>query len=385
MKHFDVAVVGRGIAGLCLARELLQTTQKSIALIGPEQAMSGSGTIVAQGISAVRGLVLAKDSLFAAKLAGHHHLRTWLPKISGEAGLEVPFHDGGIGEMATSLSEFQVGMDRAYHRRFLGVFGPIAGNFSGSGLKAFGVLHREDFWFDPQEALRALELVLRLGSSRLVGLSRQVLSVSLQGTEGVRLTLDEGEVITAGQVVLAAGANTPNLLQNNSEFLAAGWRKIEGETFLASKVEAAVPEFIASDAASKGLSQPVASFVRGAFSLSQKQNGDLIAGSTTQKNAAGTAKNPLEAMAYEISMMVGKQAEFDLQWKPRWGVRLRTKDRAPICGVVPRSGNRLWLFSAFYKNGLQLAPLLARNLAQAIATNDESSIPYDLSPSRFGR
>jgi glycine/D-amino acid oxidase-like deaminating enzyme len=384
VKHFDVAIIGRGIAGLSLARELLQNTTKSIALIGPEKALDGSGTIVAQGISTIRGLVLAKDDLFAAKLAGHRHLSSWLKSVSQESGLDIPFHGGGVGEVATTLESFREGMDRAYHRRFQGVFGPVAGHFSGSAHRAYGALHQGDFWFDPEDAMKALEAALRKAGPRFTAISKIVLSVCLPGSDRVQITTDDGESLAASQVVFAAGANTPTLLEGPFELRRAGWRRVEGETFITPKMAAAPLPLFLPDTGGHHSAQPVSSFVRGAFSLSRRKNGSLIVGSTTYKKGSNSKKNPVESMLYEASMVMGKSASEHLVWTPQWGVRLRASDRAPVCGVISGSSNRLWVFSGFYKNGLQLAPFLAQPLAQAIAMDDESPIFSYLRPSRFG-
>ena len=89
-------------------------------------------------------------------------------------------------------------------------------------------------------------------------------------------------------------------------------------------------------------------------------------------------------MAYEIEMMAGHQATDPAAWQSRFGLRLRTKDRAPVCGRLSGFADRIWVFSGFYKNGLQLAPLMAADLAQAIASNDETVISKQCIASRFG-
>lgn len=384
MKKIDVAIIGRGIAGLSLARELLQKTTKSIAVIGPEKTLVGSGTAVAQGISTIRGLVLANDAVFAAKLAGHRHLLPWLKAVSRESGLEIDFHGGGVGEVSTTLEAFREGMDRAYHRRFQGVFGPVAGHFSGSAHRAYGVLHQGDFWFDPEEALKALEAALLKAGARFSTISKIVSSVGLQGSGQVQIITDDGESMTASQVVFAAGANTPTLLEGPFELRGAGWRRVEGETFISPKVAAAPLPLFLPDRGGNHPDQPMSSFVRGAFSLSRRKNGSLIIGSTTYKKGSISKKNPVESMMYEASSMMGMPNPDPAAWTPQWGIRLRAGDRAPVCGAISGSLNRLWVFSGFYKNGLQLAPFLAQPLAQAIAINDESPIFSYLRPSRFG-
>jgi glycine/D-amino acid oxidase-like deaminating enzyme len=40
VKDFDLAIVGRGIAGLALAREILIRTKLTVAIIGPDTPVS---------------------------------------------------------------------------------------------------------------------------------------------------------------------------------------------------------------------------------------------------------------------------------------------------------------------------------------------------------
>jgi len=327
---------------------------------------------------------LAKDEIFAAKLAGHRHLSSWLKSVSRESGAEISVHDGGVGEVAPTIAAFREGMDRAYHRRFQGVFGPVAGHFSGPGSRAYGVLHQGDFWFDPEEAMKALEAALLKAGHRFSAISKIVSSVELQGSDKVRVMTDDGESMMASQVVYAAGANTPTLLEGPFELRGAGWRRVEGETFISPKVAAAPLPLFLPDSGGNHPDQPVWSFVRGAFSLSRRKNGSLIVGSSTYKKGSISKKNPVESMMYEASSMMGMPNPDPAAWTPQWGIRLRAGDRAPVCGAISGSLNRLWVFSGFYKNGLQLAPFLAQPLAQAIALNDETPIFSYLRPSRFG-
>ena len=408
-----MAVVGRGIAGLSLARELLFQTKKSIVLIGPEKALPGSATIVAQGVSAVKGLVLGKEPLFVAKLAGHRFLKKWLAEVSRESGLGVSFDGAGVGEISTTMEDLQWNMTRAYHRRFQGIFGAVSGTFSGSeswpgsasskrpfGADPYrghhqGVLHPEDFWFDPEEALCALENLLSKAPHQVTSVFRTAAALSLEDSGLVQIRFDGEEVVNARHVVLAAGHQTPNLLagilgsSQGSDFgplKTAGWSEVGGETLTFPALKSGPLAF--SAASFRGTSLGVSSFVRRTHSLTRKKNGCLIAGSTAQKTLekpfAKKPVSPVESMAYEIEMMAGHQATDPAAWQSRFGLRLRTKDRAPVCGRLSGFADRIWVFSGFYKNGLQLAPLMAADLAQAIASNDETVISKQCIASRFG-
>ncbi len=385
MKEFDVAVVGRGIGGLSVAREILRQTTLRIAVIGPDSPVYGSATLAAQGVSAIKGLVVARDPLFAAKLAGHRMLGDWIDAISRESGCLVSQDRQGVAEITRDLADYQGRIGRAYQGRFQGVFGPIEGTFRAarSGQSTFGVLYPEDLWFDPAGAINALEVMLRKASARVEFLPKTVLSVEevVRGNRvvaSIRLAGDKS--LEASRAILATGFATPQLLPPGS--LQAGWREVGGETFESCVIPSNPLHFEAS-----GDGEPVrevSSFVRGTFSATRLVDGRIVAGSTTSQAAEKTIFSPVESMSYEIGLLTGSKKIDATAFQSRWGQRLRTKDRSPVCGKVPGSGSCLWVFSAFYKNGLQLAPSLAGPMAQAVATNDESSIPLQFRPRRFG-
>lgn len=389
VKDFDLAIVGRGIAGLALAREILIRTKLTVAIIGPDTPVSGSATVVAQGVSAIKGLVIAKEPLFAAKLAGHRMLPDWIGGVSRASGRPIASDSQGVGEITKDIPDFQARMGRSYQGRFQGIFGPLRGTFASplTGAKAFGVLHPEDLWFDPVEALMSLESLLLKAEGRIEFLPRRVLA--LGDARDQTLLLDGDERIKAARVVIAAGFASPDLLPSGS--LPAGWRLVGGETFISpSFISPSLPsrpaQFVCDDAGEPG--RLVSSFVRGTFSVSRLPDGRVVAGSTTGKAPGEFRDSPLNSMSYELSLLAPAASQdtslAPQGWTSRWGLRLRSKDRSPVCGALPGFENRIWVFSGFYKNGLQLAPLLATCLTQAMATNDENHIPSEFRASRFG-
>jgi|GEM_PF-1867114 len=385
VKEFDVAVVGRGIAGLSAAREILRETRLRIAVIGPDIPVHGSATIAAQGVSAIKGLVVAREPLFAAKLAGHRMLGDWIDSISRESESPVNIDRQGVAEIARDLPDYQKRIGRAYQGRFQGVFGPVEGSFRTRFLAepAFGILYPEDLWFDPAGAINSLEALLRKASSRVEFLPKAVVSIEA-GTPGdgmvANIRLEGDGRVKAGRVILAAGFATPGLLPSGTTHV--GWRLVGGETFESPVLPSKKVHF----AASGGIEpeREVSSFVCGTFSVTRLADGRIVAGSTTGESPGEYKVSPVDSMRYEIAMMAGSPGVESAAFRSRWGLRLRSKDRSPVCGMVPGFGGRLWVFSAFYKNGLQLAPFLAKALVQAIGINDEIAIPLHFRASRFG-
>lgn len=385
MKPVDVAIIGRGIAGLAVCRELLRRGQKSIAVIGPDQPVSGSATIAAQGVCATKGLVLPQDPLFAAKLASHRQLPGWIQSLANDSGLAVSFSKGGVGEVFTDLGSYQSQLDRAYHKRFTGVFGPEFGVWSHDDSLAFGLRHPEDFWFDPLEALNALDRVVQSSPHRVRLVPELVTALEMDAEGSVNIWSAGVKILTAAKVVIAAGFESPRLMGGIDIKHRFNWSFSEGETFVSHGCAISGFCFKAPNKVAKDFK--TATFVHGTKSITVDDSGRAVLGSTARPCNSTVSTNPGDTGIFEQHLLkmafpVLKLSE-NLLWRPRWGVRLRVRDRRPLVGSVSATASRLWLFTGFYKNGLQLAPFLAPNLAEAIESNDDSSIPREFSIKRF--
>jgi glycine/D-amino acid oxidase-like deaminating enzyme len=375
----DVVIVGAGIAGLSLAFELTRRSSIRVAVIAPSEHVAGSATPVAQGISAIKGLLLAREPLFHAKLSAHRFLPAWLAEVSASAGLSIAQNHCGVGELCPDLPAYQGVAGRIFQRRFHGAFGVLAGTFGEAKIN--GLLYPGDFWFDPRGLLDALEEALcRTRGEQVTRIRARV--VSLSSGEPTQAKLDDGSSIFARHVVLANGWQAPQLLASAPASVRLltipGWKEVPGQT-----IEWAPPSgrtFVAP------YFQPgerlVSSFVRGTKSVTLTPAGNIFAGSWE-----GDEQDFLPGVAQEASLFLPAA---DLQNSSvgasvtRSGIRLRCKDRAPVCGPVSPDGRKgIWLFTGFYKNGLQLAPWLAGRVADALLAGNPDGIPVSFSTCRF--
>lgn len=381
----DVAIVGAGIAGLSLAFELARRSTLRITVIAPAQHLSGTATPAAQGISAIKGLLVARDHLFHAKLSAHRFLRTWLPEVSAAAGLPIPQNHDGVGELCPDLASYQRVAGRVFQRRFQGAFGVMAGKFGEAGIH--GLLYPGDFWFDPGGLLDALEIgIHHTGGTRTRRIHASVVSIS--AGDAACLRLDDGSSLTARQVVLANGWQAPALLGHLSGAASwvsrPAWKKVPGKTIEWKSSQPLISPVFAP------ASRPVSSFVRGTRSITLTPAGSLVAGplNNEEDGALGEQESDLlSSIALEAALFLPLPGE-DLSALQlavsRWGIRLRCRDRAPVCGPLDHSSGRgVWLFTGFYKNGLQLAPWLAPRLADALAARAMDAIPPAFSTGRL--
>ena len=117
--------------------------------------------------------------------------------------------------------------------------------------------------------------------------------------------------------------------------------------------------------------------------LVPRVDGRILIGATVED--AGFDKNLTEdgikyllETAYEISPHLASLEIFD-KWA---GLRPFTADGLPILGAFPEIEN-LYIATAHYRNGILLAPLTAKILAEKIVENSGSKYLETFSPKRF--
>ncbi len=369
MRH--VAIIGRGIAGLSLAYELQKIGQK-VVLIGPRTDPM-MATQAAVGVSVTKGKSDPRQPLFAAKLAGHAHLKEYLPRIERETGMRIrrlvgsvyePFHDDERFEKIRSRvfkdapplqtrAQAGIGLDRL-------VQSGVAAVIDTASMR--GAFHYPgDLWFDPRDLLEALTVgVTSLGGTFL---DRRV-----ESAEDLTAILGTSR---ATDVVLAMGAGAGPLLQalqlDHLVLDPVAGATLEGETHNQSTGGAA---------GGRG-----AVVLDGTMNFVSYEDRTLF-GSTSER---GT----------EVSLTSIAQLETRLRFfargvdsvSVRTGVRARFFDRMPAVGPVacPLFEGGTWVSLGYYKSGLQLAPLFCADLAQWIASGSPVPTLFPFAATRFSR
>jgi glycine/D-amino acid oxidase-like deaminating enzyme len=207
----EIAVIGGGITGLACARRLAQSGNH-VSLFYNDS----SASLAAPGINSLKGIFLGNSSLFRQKISGHSRLWKELVALEKETSMELGLSKLVLEPFSNQkeLSEF---MDRAYHGRFLGLFGtkiiPRDLRFTGLNEQFIGALaHNEDYSFDPVKALKSLERSFLSLQGKM--LKRKVEKISGQDRTFC-LHFENGDVLHFDDVVLAAGAASPQILKNS--------------------------------------------------------------------------------------------------------------------------------------------------------------------------
>ena len=367
MSRCEVAVIGRGIIGLCVAQALMERGWH-VTVIGP-QALYGTASRAAVGTSNLKGNISAEHPFFALKIAAHRGLEAWLGKLERLSKRPIARSFTGAFEPFTHVDDYRYVRERVFHRQFTGcrdakvveqqwlkAHFPRHEGFTSQTLGAYH--YYRDLWFDPEQCLDALEALLQQQGALF--LDDPVDAVVPQADGGIELRL-AGHGLRVSEVVLAAGIFSNQVLVN-SGIPGVLQEPVEGETLIAQ--------------------------LSGVDPLSLKvgkmnyvvHDGILRAGSSSRRQSDLLKCAPCPESAAFLCQDAQRFINFD-SYRTAWGIRGRFKNRMPGIGSVFFPGfrsHRLWLALGFYKNGLQLGHLFANNLASLMedSTALSTAFPY---------
>lgn len=370
-----LAVIGGGIAGLCAALRL-QQNHWDVSLFAPKVGKGERASEAAVGISAVRGLVLAKSPLFEAKLQGHAQFPGFLREVERLSGQKIPCDEKGVFEFFTDLRQYQFLRKRIYHGEFSGCFSmsvldresfikksQITKNSIYQNSKILGSFYYpKDYFFSPKMFLTALESAfVNLGGKVYRQTAEAVTPHPDGGLELISSGFDaKKEVRYFAEVLLACGSKTPEFLKSitkiNFPFI-----KIPGQTLVARM------DFFEQEAYKTGRFGLVLQNNELRFgSLDHPKNSEFSEASLEQGKRVLQQKLVQDFFNHSQHQAVRQNLQAA---QTEYGVRLALKDRLPLFGALPVFGGtrRLWLLTGFHKNGYDLAAPLASELAKAVS------------------
>lgn len=365
---FPYLVIGRGIAGLTVAFELLKQ-RRSVAVIGPssfEQCATGA----AVGLSSLKGQYHASKPLFAAKVDGHRHLWPWLAEIEAVSGQLIPRFRSCSYEPFWSLTEYERIRERVFHRDFTGHTGAMLTSPDESiqnlfSLKIAGhAVYDGDLWFEPRTCMEALEkAITNLGGSIFDdSITRLVSDETRIRVEGINCSYKSEHLILAGGVY-------SDVILKNSGISGPKQKAVFGETIVTDRFSHGSPQIV---------------------HMGQKH---LIGHDDTWRYGSSSYNiesfDGLSHQCLEPALYLDSRLAPDLfpnKFSTRYtGIRGRYQDIAPCIGELnlPDSQRKIMLFCGFYKSGLQLAPLFAKKLASFYCLPQAFLFEPQFSVSRF--
>jgi glycine oxidase len=379
----DVAVVGAGIIGLACALELARAGT-SVTLVGPRTGEhSGQASRAAGAMLTVFSEVEAAHSPervaveVAERVAARAGYEAWLEQLAESGGPPVTLTPGvwvtaSAPADRAELAAIAAAADDA------GVPGQIHTPDAVPGLASESVF--EALWLPSEagvdaEALTAAAAAAVLAHPRIRWLDTEAIATTEAGS-AMRIDTTTSQVVTAGQVLLAAGVQIPALL-----------RRCPGLELGAPPVLAGRGVSMVLDAAPVAVSAPVRTPNRGfacGAHLVARADGGLYLGATNRLSThPELGRRPsideIATLLHDATRELNAGLRHAQVRQVRVGYRPYTIDHLPLVGRTVHP--KVLLATATYRCGMLLAPRVAR-LIQGEVEHAGALADHPYSPQR---
>ncbi|MEO7033912.1 MAG: glycine oxidase ThiO [Polyangiaceae bacterium] len=347
----DVLIIGGGIMGTSAAWELAGHGSKVVVL---ERSVPGAeASSAAAGILGAQAEAHAPGPMAELCLASRKRYAKFAATLSKETHVDVGYRESGVLQVAFAPAHAKrlvtaaawqkkrgLGVE-TLTRKSLAVHEPAL----SPGLTG-GVRFAADSRVDPKALLRALHIAALARGVRFQS-GALVRRIVVAGERAVGVALDDGSVLHAHNVVVAAGSWTS---------------LIDGLGLPAGQVIPARGQIVELELPAPPLSHVV--FGPGAY-LVPRDDGRVLVGSTVEfvgyerEVTAGAVRDLLTHATALLPAL--SRAGLRATWS---NFRPYTKDELPLLGRT--KVERLFLSTGHYRNGILLAPISAQIVRAAV-------------------
>jgi len=356
---YDVVIVGGGVIGLCCAWRLALAGAKTVVLDRAEPP-AGATRVAAGMLAPIGELAFGEPELLRMTVAAAELYPDFIAELEAAAELGTGYARHGALHIALDRDEASelrrvhdlqrslgLGAEWLPPRRCRELEPGLTPSFNG------GVHAPDEAAVDPRRMTTALLTALSGAGAEVRG-GTDVVAPVLSGArlEGVRT--GAGDELLAGHVVLATGAWAG----------AEGWlpeqvrppvRPVKGEILELRSPDGQPPceRIVASER----------------VYLVPRPDGRLIVGATTEERGfdATVTAGGVHELLREAYRLLPDVAEMELV-ESMAGLRPGTPDNLPLIG--PGALDGLVLACGHYRNGILLAPLTGKAIADSIATGE---------------
>ena len=366
----DVLIVGGGVIGLSIARELNRHGIKSITVIdGAECAAEASWA--AGGMLAPQAEADEAGPFFDLCMSSRDLYPSLAEELLGETGIDVELDRAGTLYVAFTGDDSEMVRERYELQRSAGLEVELMDAASVRAAEpnlspdVFEALYFAGDWqVDNRKLCAALRRYCEINGVEIRENTR-VVEVIASGGKAVGVRTD-AETLMAAEVVVAAGAWTSSIL--------LGPRPIPVD------LEPVLGQMIAFRGPTRIIQRVVYS---SDGYIVPRRDGRVLAGSTTEKT--GFRRKTTEIAAASIFSMACRIAPAlrDLVIEDHWcGLRPRAADGFPVIGRI-EGMDGLFIATGHYRNGILLAPITAAIAAESIIRNEPSAYLAAFGPNRF--
>jgi len=346
----DVAVIGAGVMGSAIARELagrgLKTLVLEKSIPGAEASSAAAGILGAQaeapGPGSFAELLLRSRDLYAG----------FIDSLETQTGIATGYRRCGSLLVAFDAAEKKYLEETLSWQKESGLAAEILDgkqlrelepNLSSGALA--GLLFSQDGQIEPPLLARALSRGAELAGCQFI--RTQVRAIASRGGKVEGIETADGP-ISCGRAVLAAGAWTC---------------QVAGSGLPADAVEPVRGQIVQLEGRAGLLGRVLVRHGKGY--LVPRADGRVLAGSTAEragfeKNVTAVGVRSILDLAVTLSPCLA-QARFDQAWA---NFRPATADLLPILGEGPLAG--LFVASGHFRNGILLTPVTAQSLAAMV-------------------
>lgn len=356
VMNSDILIIGGGIIGLSIARELHRRGAKNITVVD-KGSLGSEASFAAAGMLAPSSETEQIDDFYRLCSESNRLYPAFAKQIFDETGIDIEFDPSGtlylafnendeteIAQRYDIQSGIGVNISRLSRDQILEIEPKISQNV------ITGILYPEDRQVENRKLLKALRSYLHSNQIKIVE-KCETYSVLIEGSRAIGVKTENGE-FRADHIILTTGAWT-SLIKLGSDPMPFSIRPIRGQMMSFNAPTGQLKKVIYSP---RGYLVP-------------RSDGRILTGATVedvgfinQNTEDGLAQ--LNKAAIEIAPFVG-----DLSITDHWsGLRPCTADERPILGQI--SGlDRLSIASGHYRNGILLAPLTAQLIADSVLSN----------------
>ncbi len=364
----DVVIAGAGVIGLSIAHELLCRGTR-VTLVDPRQPGMGASWASA-GVLAPQGALPFHHPYLDLCLSSRDLFADWSARLLDETGIDIEYRTEGGLQIAFDDEEAEKLAQRFRHQRELGL--PVE-RLTGEAVRELepmlspdtrcGLLFEGMHQVENRRLVQALVAAVRHRGG-VFRTGDPVIDVIVRRNRAAGVVLP-GERIGADRVVMAAGAWSGLL----------NW--MPG---LPPPVQPVRGQIVCVDGSA---STPIARVINGLGQyLVPRRDGRVLLGATVEKTGFDTR---VTAGGLSAVMQHGLRMAPDLAGAPvveTWaGLRPMSKDGKPILG--PADLEHLVLATGHYRNGILLAPITGRLVADYLATGKVPEAMAPFLPDRF--
>jgi glycine oxidase len=372
----DVVIVGAGLIGLATSWRLAQAGLR-VTVCDPTPGQQTS-SVAAGMLAPVTEVEFGEDALLALNLASAHAWPGFAAELEELTGLPSGLYPTGTLSVAYDVDDAAALRRLAAYQRRLGLeVTELNGREARKrepllavGVSA-GIWVPEDHSVDNRRAVAALLRAAELAGVELV--RRTVARVVVQGGVARGVELADGEILSAGTVIAAAGPWSAQLEGVPME-MRPPVRPVKGEILRLRVPEAYRP----------ALKHTVRATARGfAVYLVPRPDGELVVGATSTELGYDTRvlAGGVFTLLRDARTVLPITDELELVESVA-GLRPATPDNAPVLGPSGIDG-LLWA-TGHYRNGVLLTPITAEVIAQAVVDGKLPRIAEPFVAHRFG-